>query len=76
MNDAPIIEGRPFRLAVTVKTAAKMLEISVSGVNRVVRAGRLAKCQINENTTRIPIAALEALIAETTNTNPKKESRQ
>ena len=68
-------DGRPFRIAVSVKTAAEMLEISVSGVNRLVRAGKLTKCRINDNTTRIPVAALEALV-EATQEPPSERSKQ
>jgi excisionase family DNA binding protein len=57
--------SEPAPLAVSVRTAANMLEISVATVNRLVKSGKLTKCQIAPNTTRIPIASLSEFLEET-----------
>ena len=63
----------PPRLVVTVKTAANLLEVSVTTINRLVRDGQLVKLRISPNTTRIPMTSLEDFIAST---SPEKTARQ
>ena len=63
----------PPRLVVTVKTAANLLEVSVTTINRLVRDGQLVKLRISPNTTRIPMTSLEGFIAST---SPENTARQ
>jgi excisionase family DNA binding protein len=66
-------QDQPPRLAVTVKTAANLLEVSVTTINRLVRGGQIVKLRISPNTTRIPIKSLEDFIAST---SPERTERQ
>tara|TARA_R110002020_G_C16254783_1_gene770079 strand:+ start:1045 stop:1263 length:219 start_codon:yes stop_codon:yes gene_type:complete len=66
-------QDHPPRLAVTVKTAANLLEVSVTTINRLVRDGQIVKLRISPNTTRIPIKSLEDFIASTSPENPSRQ---
>jgi excisionase family DNA binding protein len=56
--DAPNGERR----FLTPEEVAKMLKVSVSTVNRLIRRGQLGFCQISPRTRRVPSEAIDAYI--------------